>query len=646
VTAPRTRWLKNVGIVAGVFLVLAPLSVSFPGDGLDPSWGLVIEQAFLRGAQWGRDIVFTFGPLGYHYQRIFHPELAAGILAAASIRALLIGIGIALLLRGAGVWRTAAALVAVGASLPFSQDSAYFLVPLLAVLLHFSRPAPPLAYLLAVAAYCGFAALVKTTFALLAVALLLIVDIDRLCHRRLPVATPLCVAVALAAYLASGQPPAALPQFLATSLDVASGYSRAMSVFSAVRAVELAAFLTASATLLGLLLADLRRDGGLRTRSGLLLLLAVAAFWFMTYKAGFTRHDLHTLTAWSCLGIAGTLLAGARFAADGHDSGSARLLMVAALGTALLAPIRLAVAPGFSLAGMAVQTVYDGPRDTLVDAARLLTDPSGWLAEKRGLRTAALARIRDRNPLPDGLGSLDTIPSLQGALVAADLDGTAEYRPRPMFQEYSTYTAALIDANAGFLAGDDAPDTVLLAPGSIDNRYPSLAEGPLWPLLMRRYAPAGLIGPYHHLDREIDVLVLRRRAGDADIGDRSHPSLALAPGATRALDDLRGPVLATLDLPLSAAGRLLTLLHQTPMVEITVTLADGSQRTHRLIPEIARAGFIMSPYMADATDAQALFDAASTGDDPHRVTALRVDVPAIARWAFADRLTLGLRRLR
>lgn len=630
------------GIVVAIFLVLAPLTLSMPGDGLDPSWGLVMEQTFLRGWQWGRDIVFTFGPFGYHFQRIFHPDLAAGLLAASAVRALLIGLGVALLLAHARTWQIGAALVAVALALPFSTDSAYFLLPVLAVLVH-ARGAERSAlwYLLAVAAYCGFAALIKTTFAVLALVLLAIVDIDRMTQRRPPVLTPVLVAGALLAYTAAGQPIAALPNFVALSLDVASGFSRAMAVFGALRALELAAFLAASVAILGLLIIQAVREQALQDWSVRLMLLALAVFWFVTYKAGFTRHDLHSLTAWSCLGIAGVLVA-----AILRDGWLSRLLMAVALCVALLTPIRLSIAPGFSLVGLVRQALVDNPIGTLVTGARLIADPSGWAAERQAQRDAALDRIRMRNALPEGLGRVDTVPSLQGALIAADLAGTATYAPRPVFQEYSTYTAALIEANRRFLEGDDAPQTMLLAPGSIDNRYPSLAGGPLWPVLMRRYEAVRRIGPVQHLDGEIDVLVLRRRAEDAPDGVGPGETLPTRPGQRVELPALDGPILATIDLRLSAAGRLLTLLHQMPTVEIAVTLADGSERRHRLIPGIARAGFILSPYMADAATARALFEEFDGKEDPHRVTSVQVDVPDLVDWAFADQFALTLHPLR
>lgn len=628
-------------IVAAVWLTLAPLRVAMPTDGLDPSWGLAIERAALEGWQWGRDLVFTFGPYGYHYQRLFHPDLAAEILIVSGTRCLLIGLGVALLVRGARPMHAALAVTATLTSLPVTGDTAYLLLPLLGGLVHFrGRAASAVWYPLAVAAFCGLAALIKTTFAVLALFLALLVDLDRLRERRLPVMVPAWLTTALAAYIAAGQDLAALPDFVRLSLSVAGGFSEAMSMFDALRAIELAAFMAASSAIIALVITIEWRAGRLATGRGALVLLVLAAFWFVTYKAGFTRHDLHTLIAWSSLGVAAALYAASADATSAPRC--QRLLLAAALAIALLSPIRLAVTPGFGIADVMLQTLVHNPGGTLREAAGILADPTGWRAAKAQRRTAALADIRALNPLPDLTGTVDTVPSIQAAVIAAG----ADYRPRPVIQEYSTYTAALIAANRAALVGPGGPDTLLLAPGSIDDRYPSLAEGPLWPEILARYEPETRAGPVTHLNRRIEVLVLRRRAAPLSRTEDPGISLTGTPGEEITVPALAGGVLAEIDLRLSVAGRLLTLLHQAPMAEITVTLADGSSRRHRLVPAIAREGFVLSPYVADAGSLVGLFDPTCCTNPDTRVVSLRIDVPALARWAFAEEMTVSFTGLR
>ena len=61
------RWpsfLAQAGLWLVVWLSLLKLPAP-PTSGLDPSWRMVIGYALGHGMQWGTDLVFTYGPLGY-----------------------------------------------------------------------------------------------------------------------------------------------------------------------------------------------------------------------------------------------------------------------------------------------------------------------------------------------------------------------------------------------------------------------------------------------------------------------------------------------------------------------------------------------------------------------------------------------------
>ena len=40
------------------------------------SWAWALNEAYARGRVFGSEFVFTFGPLGFLYTKIFHPETA------------------------------------------------------------------------------------------------------------------------------------------------------------------------------------------------------------------------------------------------------------------------------------------------------------------------------------------------------------------------------------------------------------------------------------------------------------------------------------------------------------------------------------------------------------------------------------------
>ena len=62
-------------LVALVLTCLAfiPFSPWMPRAGLDPSWCYAINEAVERGLVFGRDMIFTFGPMGSVYSTAYGP---------------------------------------------------------------------------------------------------------------------------------------------------------------------------------------------------------------------------------------------------------------------------------------------------------------------------------------------------------------------------------------------------------------------------------------------------------------------------------------------------------------------------------------------------------------------------------------------
>ena len=110
---------------------------------------------------------------------------------------------------------------------------------------------------------------------------------------------------------------------------------------------------------------------------------------------------------------------------------------------------------------------------SLVLTALAFTAFEGWRVE-----------IANGFERPDEPGRYDVYPIDQTPLLASGLPWT----PRPVVQSHSAYTPMLADMNAAHLAG---PDHILLNIGSLDDRYPTLDDGPRWP----RPIPFCCLGP-------------------------------------------------------------------------------------------------------------------------------------------------------
>ncbi|MBV8351256.1 MAG: hypothetical protein JOZ21_03155, partial [Verrucomicrobia bacterium] len=79
--------------VAATVLLIMPLSPSFPGVGLDLSWEYALNEAVARHLVFGRDIVFTLGPLGFVFANMYHPATNWILLLVSGLVGAGLGVG-------------------------------------------------------------------------------------------------------------------------------------------------------------------------------------------------------------------------------------------------------------------------------------------------------------------------------------------------------------------------------------------------------------------------------------------------------------------------------------------------------------------------------------------------------------------------
>jgi len=250
--------------------------------------------------------------------------------------------------------------------------------------------------------------------------------------------------------------------------------------------------------------------------------------------------------------------------------------------------------------------------DQLSAVASLTTDPA-W-RERR--HRAACRRVAARHPLPQLSGTLDVVPH---KLVVAFAHPELSFQPRPVMQSYSAYSPPLAEMNAAHYRSDNAPENVLFRVAPLDDRFPAQEDGALWRALLERYQPAGTAGKYLWLRRaqtpprigfRKNQLVHENAKAENWYGVRLVDSTTVTArfGHRIRVPQIDGDLLwCRVNISPTLTGRIAGLVYKRPHVVMHVT-TDAGTRRYRLVPGMARAGFLLSPVVRTTEDFAALWD--------------------------------------
>ena len=602
-----------------VFLVLArfiPANPPFIGDWLDAGWVWGVNYAYTHAFRFGRDLVFNYGPYSVVATHIYDPGSRTAMIGGSLVLATAFATGLlcirrpmaalyaVLLLPLVNFSDTLAFAVALPAMLVCAEGTANdgrHNVATIAVL----AVSPALALLpLIKGSYLGLS-LVDTTV------LVLLAWVD---GRRWLAAmiVPAVIFMLFMFWFMAGQHISSLPAYFAGTIEIISGYNDAM-----VTPGTTVALLQALVTCL-VFMAFVVVCGWRLPRAVLAILsLGLGATLFIVFKAGYVRADPahETLTLVSL----GWLLSVLSVWLGGKPA-----LVAAGIGLLLLFA-------GPSSEGGVVKKILALPAllaTELGDDYHFFTNPAG-LARDAAVALTSVTKLPWQPP-----GTADIYSYDQMKLLATGL----AWDPRPMFQSYSAFTPALAQLNADHLLHELAPDNVFFRIEPIDGRLPSLEDGPSWTALQSLYEPVGY-------DGKADLAWLRRAAGGQTLPSvlpMQRPQKR-SMGEPVRLPSTRHNLWAVLDVRPTWEGRAASLLWQAPLLHITLLFADGRKQSFRLIPGMARAGFLLSPFVASTIDFLKLRSLRNMNSaSPVRPVAVTVDSGPGDAWSWQRTYTLEL----
>ena len=659
---PRVLWTA-FAVVWAIIAYTTMFNLPYPPTpGLDRSWQFYLSYAAVHHLQFGRDLAFTLGPLGYIMSGAYLPGLNGQIWYAFLFPAAVIAAILAVANRTANWYERIVFVLAAGFTATFGLSEIAMLLLAWAVLAgRLYHPGVTIAmgliagtgalmkvdwgldcaalYILAAALSSrDRATLVRTALTYVwAVALVLITFFDA--SAAASVRNVLCVAAGGAAggfafarierfELAHAWRRALVPalagsliaaltilaadgdfaSFIGYSIELLRGYSAAMSVAGDLRVVAAALVLGAAIAAVLVRVAPERR--------GIAVALGVATFLF--FKHGFVRQDTHPLGYFE-----GTTIVAAVSVLLARD----RLTKFAAAAVVLAA---LAATATVELSIYKTTTVafYNPLRAinklvTMPEAVRnlLATDTAG---SRSGLASELLPASLKSQLRP---GTVAVLPWEINLLYANDLPMGLP----PIPQLYTAYTGPLDASDRDWFASDDAPPNVLYNNLAIDGRYP-LAEAPstimeLW--CRYRWVADGKVDG-------IGYSLLHRTAGTcAQPATVMHRYVRIGQPFALPAAEPGQAIAAHIHLKRNLFGALAETLFRLDPVTARVT-DEGGTVTYRIVPGVAQDGIILQPLVATQPEFAAFF-AGRTRSAPEIV-----QIDTANRWLYDGKIEIEL----
>ncbi len=617
-----------VVIAIAAIVCIRPASFSFPTAGLDPSWFAAVTYAVHKGLVFGRDIVFTAGPLSSIYHSTYPHELAPLIIALVVVWTGVFAVQIykmtspGLLSKDTRVFTVVFLLSFFLVNGRLGRDGPMLFFVLATAWLYACKRAGTLFMLVSIVIVAAFCMAKFSVFAF-ALPAMVIVDVLSLARREAPYKSVALLVSMFVLFGIAGQPWTEFPSFLRASFEVSEAYSAAMSV--AGPPAELLFWLAMCMVVVGVLLArvwPMLRAGGSDRWISMAQSLLLVGYFGILLKAGFVRHDGHSMLAWAGLFLCVPVIAA--------RPGGARYGYLPLIAPLLVSFLYL-YGPGAYHASWSAMNPFGTVARSLTTVqtiAEFVQSPRHWMAQRQLQFKAAEESIRMVGRLPEVNGSVDIIPSEQGEVIASGMD----FRPRPTIQEYTTFSPKLVERNRAFFLSDRSPEFIMFAPGSIDGRHPASAEGPLWPLFLERYRP---------IRRHNDLLVLQKRPKPLDniLGRVVAKNVMLGerievPGST-------SPMFVKIDVRLNLLGRIAELLFKPPAVMLRVLYEARPPENYRLIPGLAREGSILVPTITASNTFLRLYTGGDGLGSAPRPIAFEVAPQRWARWAYRSELSIS-----
>lgn len=564
---------KIISIMIIVFATY-PVSIQLISTNVDLSGMYFLNIMHYMGVKFGTDIMFTYGPLGFLYNTEPIGYNAVISLVFYTILALLF----AWLL-----WHTFSkqkgvrgyclialfAMIILSGTYLCSKDYYISLIVFLAISLAWYEENNPHKYLILTTIVSILLALIKfntgiqcmITLVLYVLGKIVIDGRKSLYYFIYPVAMLVGYMVCFFIHNPSIN---GIIEYVVTNLEISSGYNSAMSIVPDPKML-FGAVLCGGSYILFLLVVFFSH------RKTALYLLLFSGALFQSFKHGFVRGDAHVYIFFMAFSMIIAVIA--LFLE--YD-------LIICKFKAVPLKLYISIITIFIMFIVPMYVINASVRD-IVD-----TIPEKYDQIKNQIPAVLSQKIAESEedllpqPILDEIGN-DTVAVLPWELSIGAYNDI-NMVVMPALQSLMAYTPELDKKNASFFEGDDAPEYIVFALYTIDNRIPLLETPATWNAIYENYDAVMLEGIYLLLQKSDDPYQIK--LGEPEVVQASSTAIVNLPQ-----DNMNTFVRVETDLTLW--GKLNKLFYQIPPVDLTLIYSDGSSSTGRVIPEVMENGVIL-----------------------------------------------------
>jgi len=619
--------IRAVLLVGIIFWIVIP-SVPFPvGPGLDGSWVFGLNMGHFERMIFGRDIIFTYGPLGYLVVPTFPEAEPWAVFAFEWGTALVTAYALWKLCKRAGHWTTAGLYLGVfwvSSAFTFNSTPERILAAIIALALVVVSHADdkPWFDLGILFFYTAVTLLMKFNLGIIAFGVALYLEAwllwgyrSRLRMVLKPAAAALIAGLVTLAglYWILDGTPWGLVAFLRNSVEIARGYSEGMAVAGP---MWVAVDALVSCIVLWIFIPLAARE----TRRVVWAFPPLFVITFLSFKSAMVRQDAHALPFQFQIAVAALLVVA--FAPTPRNRVLVGVFAAASLALGIVTIAQL-------------WPKYLPPLLDRLKGQDVLTNLDGYLHWNSTVKTLEAATQQALTPdqLPAGFqpyvtGKRVTAYPWEIASIRAN---HLQWQPLPVIQAYSAYTPALDGLNAHALESASGPEEILLAWGSVDAHEPLYETPQSWRALLNWYE-LQLTSPKLYL--------LHRRStprfgaavpfGNVVVAHWDE-SITLPPvGDDEAL-------LMKAEVGQSLKGVVKGALLRAPLITVQVRLRSGHTDFRRVLRTNMLSGVIVSDWPRCLDDIAPMFTRGGAFS-PDRVVSMSFCTPAPSEFRRAIRI--------